>query len=146
MADPTRGERGPQGAHGQVGDTGGTGDTGRQGETGERGRTGAAGSAPLSRTKTLAMCVFVVAAFVMLAYRTEVNFNRTEVNSDTNKDDTWRACTQTNRTALAVNEILDQLIAFQGNAPPTLTPKKERQRDAKYMALKIIPLECPRPS
>ncbi len=118
MVDPTISERGRQG---------------------ERGRTGAAGSPPLSRTKTLAMFVFVVLAFVLLAYRTEVNFNN-------NNNDTHRACIQSNRTIVAVNEILNQLIEFQGNAPPKLPPAEEKQRDQRYMALMMIPLECPSPS
>ncbi len=115
------------------------GERGRQGKTGRRGKQGTGVSPTLSRTQTVAMFLFVLSVFLLLAYRTEVNFNN-------NKDDTYEACAQTNRTSLAVNEILDQLIAFQGNAPPRLPPAEEKQRDQEYRDLKIMPLECPRPA
>ncbi|HXH36913.1 MAG TPA: collagen-like protein [Plantibacter sp.] len=54
------------------------GGRGIQGERGERGATGPAGvtgaGAPyLGRSQTLALFAFVVVAFLLLAYRTEVN-------------------------------------------------------------------------
>jgi hypothetical protein len=92
------------------------------------------------------MFVFVVLCFVLLAYRTEVNYNRGVDNFDNNKDDTYQACIQTNRTVVAVNEILDQLILLEGVAPPKLSAVEEERRAGEYEALKTDPLECPSPS
>ena len=69
-----RGERGPVGDHGQDGRTGATGKTGSAGEKGNTGATGANGQF-LSHRKGLAGFLFVVVAFLALAYNTEQNIN-----------------------------------------------------------------------
>lgn len=78
----TPGERGPkgdsgdfQGERGASGERGVAGERGPQGDDGRSGQAGAAGadSHYLDRKKTLALFGFIVLAFVLLAYRTEVN-------------------------------------------------------------------------
>ena len=74
MREGERGERGPMGDHGQDGRTGATGKTGSTGEKGNKGEAGANGQF-LSHRKGLAGFLFVVVAFVALAYNTERNVN-----------------------------------------------------------------------
>ena len=74
-----RGERGDHGQHGEKGDTGSTGSTGSTGASGPIGRTGPT-SPYLGRNQTLVIFAFIVVAFVLLAYRTELNTDRLDRN------------------------------------------------------------------
>ena len=74
MNDGERGERGPMGDHGQDGRTGATGKTGSVGAKGNTGPAGVDGRF-LSRNKSMAGFLFVVVAFLALAYNTEKNID-----------------------------------------------------------------------
>jgi len=78
----TTGERGPTGDHGQdgqegkqgvAGRTGVPGETGDTGDTGAPGEPGHDGKDVLTKTQTLALFLFIVVAFLALAYRSEMN-------------------------------------------------------------------------
>ncbi len=73
-----RGLTGDRGQTGACGTDGVDGAVGERGATGARGATGLTGptSPYLGRRQTLAIFAFIVAAFVLLAYRVETNTNR----------------------------------------------------------------------
>lgn len=73
----TIGECGSQGDHGQHGDTGATGATGKAGATGQAGPRGAG----FSRPQTLAIAGFVLLAFLLLSWRSEINASDIRRNS-----------------------------------------------------------------
>lgn len=117
-----RGERGQTGLAGLAGDagergqTGDTGITGPTGLTGEVGPTGNVGPPVLTRAQTLAMFLFIVAAFVVLAYRTEYNSGRI--------DDLIRVeCEARNVNAARSNAVIDTAIDAE-----TRKPKPDQQR------------------
>lgn len=70
-----QGERGQSGDRGVTGERGAKGDHGQDGEKGDTGARGLTGEpAPyLGRAKTLALFAFVVLAFFLLAWRSEIN-------------------------------------------------------------------------
>jgi Collagen triple helix repeat (20 copies) len=75
-----QGDPGQTGSPGESGVPGPVGAAGAAGPAGEIGPTGPAGSqkAPLSRGRALAMFLFVVLAFLLLAGRSEIQQNRIE--------------------------------------------------------------------
>jgi len=80
------GERGQKGDHGQHGEKGDKGSTGAVGPSGPIGRTGPT-SPYLGRNQTLVIFAFIVVAFVLLAYRTEIITDRIE-------QDVFQACAE----------------------------------------------------
>ncbi len=57
------------------------GRVGLAGETGKTGPTGVKGAPVLSRMQTLTMFLFIVSAFILIAWRSEVNADRISNNS-----------------------------------------------------------------
>ena len=62
----------PRGPRGDVGKTGATGKTGARGES----------SPYLGKRQTLALAAFIVAAFLLLSVRSEINADRISTNAD----------------------------------------------------------------
>ncbi len=102
----TIGERGPASNDGKSGDLGQNGQVGkrgvkgRTGMTGKPGLTGEKGDPALSRSQTLVMFLFIVVAFILLAYRTEINSDRISNN-------TRLICEAVNMSVTNVNSVID---------------------------------------
>jgi hypothetical protein len=160
-AEGARGAEGRAGAEGRVGAAGETGDRGEvgftgpsglrgtdgmdglQGRPGETGHDGSAGpvgmrgnDAPpvLSRLQTFALFLFVVACFVALAWRTQINIDDTREGARV-------ACERVNENGVAINSFLDILISATQKS--TSLPEAEKPaRIAAYEATKVDPIRC----
>ncbi len=141
------GQRGYVGERGRDGQTGGTGVPGQTGRTGDTGQTGQMGPSVLSRTQTLAMFLFVVIAFTLLAYRSEVNAdNIKENNTKQLEQDQYSQCLNRNENIERSNNLYEGLIWIERKNPFASQSKEAfatiQSRIQLYEQNMLIPLEC----
>jgi len=88
---------------------------GPQGERGERGRPGE--SAYLTRPQTLTLFAFVIMCFVLLAWRTEVNFrSASKANLGVERYAFWM-CEQRRANTIKTNSNWEKLAAIERRLP-----------------------------
>ncbi len=137
----TIGERGPTGNDGKSGErgvegrTGERGSEGRRGTTGKTGQTGEKGEPTLSRSQTISMFLFVVAAFILLAWRTEINADRIGNN-------TRLICESVNMSGTNANTVIDTnrivIAKIEG-----FTGAEKKSLIDNYRNAKTEPAPCP---
>jgi hypothetical protein len=135
-----KGLRGRQGVSGIRGLKGEKGDLssskGERGQQGYRGRQGKAGR-QYTYIQLLIMPVFIVLAFALLTWRTEVNNNAI-------KKDLYVQCLQTNTDTVNVNAAWDNLATIEKNNP-TIDPTLKAQQEAAYAQARQPLLVCVKP-
>ncbi len=131
-------ERGPTGDHGQDGSTGATGAT---------GETGADGPSVLTRAQTLALFLFIVTVFVLLAYRSEVNADNIKKNNNEQlEEQQYRQCEERNENIDRSNDLYEGLIWIE-RKNPFATQSKEalatiQNRIQLYEQNMLVPSDC----
>lgn len=139
-ADPvliSTGERGKTGDTGQRGQVGQTGATGKHGTRGDKGETGEA----FTRGQTLFLAVFVVVAFIIVAYRSEVNSRSIARDDREHHAAAVKVCELTNDNSRAINTLLDGIINSIESSP-MLSAKEKKQRIDFYEASRLKIADC----
>ena len=122
MSTPRRGERGERGYKGDKGDKGDhqKGDRGMPGmpvvgATGATGKTGPSGKDAryLDRKQILALFAFVVVAFLLLAWRSEVNADKIQRDSERISRNQFQSCTVSRDILLKFNAQQRGVIAIE---------------------------------
>ncbi|HEU4539664.1 MAG TPA: hypothetical protein VFR23_00930 [Jiangellaceae bacterium] len=148
-------DRGPAGEAGVAGRQGEAGVAGPQGEAGLRGPTGmgAVGAAgpvgkqgtrgtSLSTTQVIVVFLFVVAAFVVLSVRTEVQQRQISRNAERIEQVFYEQCKIRNVATERQNALLDAAIEAERRKP-----KPDPKRIADLTAFKGATPDCgPAPS
>lgn len=112
-----------------------TRERGPQGERGERGRT----TTPyLERNKVIALFAFIVLAFVLLAYRTEVNDKDNDTNTERIMRNQHMSCQDSLSILLKFNEQQRANTEIE-KANPFINDEVREQRLKAYAAA-ILPL------
>ena len=119
----------PRGPRGDVGETGATGKTGARGES----------SPYLGKRQTLALAAFIVAAFLLLSVRSEINTDRISANAARITMTQQVTCESGLEILVKFNRQQDALIAIE-QANPNVDPTTQAARIRAYEVGRIDPL------
>ncbi len=124
-----------------------TGDHGQDGSPGAVGPIGADGPSVLTRVQTLAMFLFIVSAFVLLAWRSEINANNIKNNNNEQlEQQQYRQCQERNENIDRSNDLYEGLIWIE-RKNPFATQSKEalatiQNRIQLYEQNMLVPSDC----